>query len=105
MSRIVQAALRAALVLSLVATVSPALEAQQQQTAQRQGRARLTSVEEALRAGGALNGRGGPGSVNWIDEGARFSFTIDERADAQRRDPQLRPGDLRATSCSSSARS
>jgi dipeptidyl-peptidase-4 len=43
-----------------------ALGAQQKQ--------RFATVEEALAASGALNGRSGPRSVNWIDDGARFSF-------------------------------
>ncbi|MSR36702.1 MAG: S9 family peptidase [Gemmatimonadetes bacterium] len=36
----------------------------------------LASVEEALVTQGLLAGRPGPVSVNWIDEGARFSYTV-----------------------------
>ena len=37
---------------------------------------RLSSVEEGLIASSILRGRGGPASVNWIDSGERFSYTI-----------------------------
>ena len=57
------------LALSLVITAGAA--AQQQPPKQR-----LASVEEALRTQGLLAGRAGPASVNWIDAGARFSFTV-----------------------------
>src|SRR5215213_2199365 len=39
-----------------------------------QQKQRFATIEEALAAGGAMNGRSGPRSVNWIDDGARFSF-------------------------------
>ncbi len=39
-----------------------------------QQKQRFATLEEALAASGALNGRSGPRSVNWIDDGARFSF-------------------------------
>jgi dipeptidyl-peptidase-4 len=44
-------------------------------SAQQPARQRFASVEEALVAGALLTGRPGPASVNWIDEGERFSFT------------------------------
>jgi dipeptidyl-peptidase-4 len=40
-----------------------------------QDKARFASLQEALRAGQALNGGFGPSDVNWIDGGRRFSFT------------------------------
>jgi dipeptidyl-peptidase-4 len=48
---------------------------------------RLTSVEQSLQFGGALAGRGGPQSLNWIDEGRRFSFTT---TNAQTNSPEVR---------------
>ena len=44
--------------------------------ARSQERARFTSLDDALRAQGILAGRTGPQDVNWIDGGARFSFTL-----------------------------
>jgi len=35
---------------------------------------RFASLDEALASSSALSGRQGPRSVNWIDNGARFSF-------------------------------
>ncbi|HEX6065553.1 MAG TPA: DPP IV N-terminal domain-containing protein, partial [Longimicrobiales bacterium] len=73
----------------LLATALPA----QQQTKQR-----LTSVEEALAAGGALAGRAGPRSVNWIDGGERFAYTITNpqtrREEIKRYDPATLKEDL-----------
>ncbi len=37
-------------------------------------KARYTDVQQAVRSGGQLVGANGPGSVNWIDGGTRFSF-------------------------------
>jgi dipeptidyl-peptidase-4 len=48
---------------------------------------RLTSVEQSLQFGGALGGRGGPQSLNWIDEGRRFSYTT---TNAQTNSPEVR---------------
>lgn len=45
-------------------------------TAQQPANERLSSVEEALITSTILRGRGGPASVNWIDAGERFSYTI-----------------------------
>ena len=45
-------------------------------TAQQPAQQRLASVEEALATAGILRGRAGPASVNWIEAGARFSYTI-----------------------------
>jgi dipeptidyl-peptidase-4 len=42
--------------------------------AQREEKARFTSLDDALRSTGALAGRRGPQSVNWIDGGERFSY-------------------------------
>jgi dipeptidyl-peptidase-4 len=51
------------------------------------GQQRLTSVEQSLQFGGALAGRGGPQSLNWIDEGRRFSYTT---TNAQTNSPEVR---------------
>ena len=79
----------ATLFLLSAATLLPA----QQQTKQR-----LTSVEEALAAGGALAGRAGPRSVNWIDGGERFAYTINNpqtrREEIKRYDPATLKEDL-----------
>ncbi len=40
-----------------------------------QEKQRFVTLAEALAAGGALTGRSGPGSVNWIEGGRRFSYT------------------------------
>ena len=48
---------------------------------------RLTSVEQSLQFSGALAGRGGPPSLNWIDEGRRFSYTT---TNAQTNRPEVR---------------
>jgi dipeptidyl-peptidase-4 len=61
--------------LALVLVFPVAANAQQRQ--------RFATLEEALAASGALNGRSGPRSVNWIDDGARFSF-IDREAATNR---------------------
>ncbi|MBM4183381.1 MAG: S9 family peptidase [Gemmatimonadetes bacterium] len=37
---------------------------------------RLASVEQSLGFSGALAGRAGPASLNWIDDGRRFSYTV-----------------------------
>ncbi|HSH46104.1 MAG TPA: S9 family peptidase, partial [Longimicrobiales bacterium] len=51
--------------------------------AQQDGR-RIGSVQEALAISGRLSGGGGPASINWIDEGARFSYTrMDPRTRTQ----------------------
>lgn len=39
-----------------------------------QGKQRFATIDEALSATSILTGRSGPRSVNWIDDGARFSF-------------------------------
>src|SRR5215210_2257028 len=39
-----------------------------------QEKQRFASLDQALQSGGAMNGRSGPRSVNWIDGGARFSY-------------------------------
>lgn len=39
-----------------------------------QQKQRFASITQALQAGGALGGRSGPRSVNWIEEGRRFSY-------------------------------
>lgn len=48
---------------------------------------RIPSVEQSLGLTGALSGRGGPASLNWIDEGRRFSYTL---TNAQTRRPEVR---------------
>jgi dipeptidyl-peptidase-4 len=48
---------------------------------------RLTTVEQSLQFSGALSGRGGPPSLNWIDEGRRYSYTT---TNAQTRQPEVR---------------
>jgi dipeptidyl-peptidase-4 len=48
---------------------------------------RLTTVEQSLQFSGALSGRGGPPSLNWIDEGRRYSYTT---TNAQTRAPEVR---------------
>jgi dipeptidyl-peptidase-4 len=47
----------------------------------------LSSVEEALVTQSLLSGRPGPVSVNWIDQGARFSYTV---ANPQTREEEIR---------------
>ncbi|MBX6333299.1 MAG: DPP IV N-terminal domain-containing protein [Gemmatimonadaceae bacterium] len=44
-------------------------------TARAQQKARFSSLQDALRASAILAGRPGPRDVNWIDGGARFSYT------------------------------
>ena len=44
--------------------------------AQAQEKTRFASLQDALRAGGALAGGSGPRNVEWIEGGRRFSFTI-----------------------------
>jgi dipeptidyl-peptidase-4 len=48
-----------------------------------QGKQRFATIDEALSASSILTGRSGPRSVNWIDDGARFSF-IDRDASTGR---------------------
>ncbi len=66
--------------------------------AQQQTKQRLTSVEAALAASGALAGRAGPRSVNWIDAGERFAYTITNpqtrREEIKRYDPATLKEDL-----------
>src|SRR3989304_1373478 len=50
-------------------TALPALGLAQEKT-------RFASLQDALRAGGALAGGSGPRNVEWIEGGRRFSFTI-----------------------------
>lgn len=45
-----------------------------------EGDGRLGSVQEALSVSGRLAGSTGPASVNWIDRGERFSYTIEDPA-------------------------
>lgn len=52
------------------------LAAAVQLSAQQPAPARFASVEEAVAAGAQLAGQPGPRSVNWIDNGERFAFTI-----------------------------
>ncbi len=49
-------------------------------TGRAQQKARFSNITEALRASGSLSGHRGPQDVNWIDGGARYSYTA--------RDPQ-----------------
>jgi dipeptidyl-peptidase-4 len=44
--------------------------------AQQPARQKLASVEQAVAASGQLAGSAGPRSVNWIDDGQRFAYTI-----------------------------
>ena len=80
------------LTTSLLITLAAALPAQQTQ------KQRLTSVEEALAASSALAGRSGPRSVNWIDAGERFAYTINNaqtrREEIKRYDPATLKEDL-----------
>jgi len=71
---------RAGLVLAIAWALGLPLGAQQ----------RIGSVEEALSVTGQLMGRGGPASLNWIDEGRRFSYTA---TDPQTRAPAVRAFD------------
>ncbi len=59
---------------------SSASPAETTTAAQQDGKQRFRSLVEAIRASGVLAGRPGPASMNWIDEGDRFSYTM--------RDPQ-----------------
>lgn len=51
-------------------------------TAHGQGSQRFASLDDALQAGGALGGRGGPAGLVWIEGGARYSYTSREGANA-----------------------
>ena len=66
--------------------------------AQQPAKQRLTSVEAAIAASGALAGRAGPRSVNWIDDGERFAYTIPNaqtrREEIKRYDPATLKEDL-----------
>lgn len=53
------------LLLFIISGLSP-LHAQQQE--------QYESVKDALQAGSKLSGAGGPGNINWIDEGDRYSY-------------------------------
>ena len=44
-----------------------------------QEKQRFANLDEALQAGGILNGRQGPRNVNWIEGGARFSYLDRDR--------------------------
>ncbi len=68
--------------LFLVITLSAAVPAQGQQP--------ITNVEESLSVTGQLTGRSGPASVNWIDGGSRFSYTV---TNPQTRVPEVRAFD------------
>lgn len=65
--------------LALLTFLTSGVTAQQKQ--------RLASVEEALVTQGLLAGRSGPASVNWIDQGARFSYTV---SNPQTREEEIR---------------
>lgn len=43
---------------------------------QAQDKKTFANLTEALQASGAMSGRSGPRSVNWIDGGNRYSYTI-----------------------------
>jgi dipeptidyl-peptidase-4 len=45
-------------------------------SASAQEKARFASLQDALRASGAMAGGSGPQNVNWIEGGKRFSFTM-----------------------------
>ena len=53
-----------------------------------QQKARLNTLDEAIAASSILGGRSGPRSVNWIDDGNRFSYIA--------RDPQSGESTIRA---------
>lgn len=67
-------------------------------SAQEPAKRKFTSIEEAAAAAGQLAGRPGPRSVNWIDNGERFAFTINNpttRSEEIRRyDPATLKDDL-----------
>lgn len=67
MTRTLRGALCAASLLALLAGSAGA---------QQPAKQRFATVEEALQAGGQLGGGNGPRSVNWIDGGLRFAYTI-----------------------------
>ncbi|MGK7313309.1 MAG: S9 family peptidase [Candidatus Longimicrobiales bacterium M2_2A_002] len=71
-----------------VAMASPAV-AQEAAQAQKQ---RFGSVQEAVQASGRLGGSAGPASVNWIEGGEQYSYTIrnprTRRAEVRRFDPR-----------------
>jgi dipeptidyl-peptidase 4 len=81
---------RALLVFACLSTA--ALDAQQP------AKPRLGTVEEAMAASGQLAGRAGPRSVNWIDGGERFAFTINNPTtrteEIRRYDPATLKDDL-----------
>jgi dipeptidyl-peptidase 4 len=58
---------------------STAVAAEAQQAAQ--GQQRIGSVQEALMMSSRLAGGAGPASVNWIDGGDRFSYTVRTQAE------------------------
>lgn len=64
-------ALAVAIVLLLAAVAADAQEARQ----------RIGSVQEALMMSSRLAGGAGPASVNWIDGGDRFSYTVRTQAE------------------------
>ncbi|HKJ92845.1 MAG TPA: S9 family peptidase [Longimicrobiales bacterium] len=55
--------------------------------ATQQGKQPFASLLDALRASSVLSGRSGPASVNWIDDGDRFSYSV--------RNPQTRREEVR----------
>ena len=60
--------LRTVRTLALVLLLPSAVLAQQKTP--------FRTLQEALQSGAAMGGRSGPGNVNWIDGGRRFSFTV-----------------------------
>ena len=66
--------------------------------AQQPAKTRFSSVEDAVRSSSALAGRSGPRSVNWIDNGDRFAFTINnpttKAEEIRRYDPATLKDDL-----------
>jgi dipeptidyl-peptidase-4 len=67
-------------------------------SAQQPAKQKFTSVEEAVSASGQIAGRSGPRSVNWIDGGERFAYTITNqttrREEIKRYDPATLKEDL-----------
>ncbi|MGQ0813891.1 MAG: S9 family peptidase [Gemmatimonadota bacterium] len=82
-----------ATLLSILAVSATVAAAQQPTT-----KPKLTSVEEAVAASARLAGSSGPRSVNWIDGGLRFAYTINNPAtraeEIRRYDPATLKDDL-----------
>jgi dipeptidyl-peptidase-4 len=60
---------RRSLIAPLIVAIVPV-------SARAQGTERFASLDEAIQAGSALNGRGAPAGLTWIEGGDRYSYTV-----------------------------